>query len=680
MKPSRLTVLLVFLGAALCAASPAAAVQISAGTGSGIAGDTVDVAIDVSDLTALGVVSYQFTLTYSSTRVTALDVLETGTLSAGYGDATFNVTSGQISVSHAGSSALTGSGTLLTIRFQINPTATTATSASLTFQDFLFNEGSPEDTTSNGLITISATPVITTSPGTGELVRGDSLQFSVSGSVTNPVSWGTTDAAVATIASTGLLTGVSPGAVRVFAVDAIGLRDTTNGDIDIRGMGVTVGSTSEVQGQPGSVAVTVSDLTGLGVRSGQLTITFSSSRVAATGMTTAGTLLDGYGTSLFGSTPGSVTVSFAGSSDLVGSGTLVILDFVAGTTLTGTATLTLTEALFNEDLPAVRTNGSFVVTALPSITVTPETVELLAGETQLFSLTGSPTPPITWSTLDPSVATIDAGGLLTAVAGGITRVRAVDDVAASDENTSVTVFDFEVSIPTIDGTPGSTVQVPINVDRDVSGLGIFSMQYDLIHSATVVTNATATAQGLIGLWGTPTSNVLSDRIVVAGAGSQTLGAGDSFLHVVDLDISPSALVGTNVTLTLSDLLFNEGAPVARVVNGLLRIVEVTGVESLGDLALALAQNVPNPFGSGGTRIDFTVPKQLGSDGHRLRLAIYGVDGRRIRTLVDEVMEAGRHEVTWDGRDQSGRRVAAGIYFSRLQWQGEHMEKKLIVVR
>ena len=46
--------------------------------------------------------------------------------------------------------------------------------------------------------------------------------------------------------------------------------------------------------------------------------------------------------------------------------------------------------------------------------------------------------------------------------------------------------------------------------------------------------------------------------------------------------------------------------------------------------------------------------------------MFGLDGRRIVTLVDGVLPAGRHHVTWTGRDERGENVAAGTYFYRLK--------------
>lgn len=69
---------------------------------------------------------------------------------------------------------------------------------------------------------------------------------------------------------------------------------------------------------------------------------------------------------------------------------------------------------------------------------------------------------------------------------------------------------------------------------------------------------------------------------------------------------------------------------------------------------------PNPFNPA-TTIVFEVPTQ-----EHVCLEVYDVAGRRVRSLVNEVKSVGRHEVVWRGRDEKGRKVAAGVYFTRLQ--------------
>jgi len=69
---------------------------------------------------------------------------------------------------------------------------------------------------------------------------------------------------------------------------------------------------------------------------------------------------------------------------------------------------------------------------------------------------------------------------------------------------------------------------------------------------------------------------------------------------------------------------------------------------------------PNPFSRAAT-IHYSVAKQ----GGRIDLGVYGLDGRRVKTLVRSDARAGRNTATWDGRDEAGNPAAAGIYFLRL---------------
>jgi uncharacterized delta-60 repeat protein len=83
---------------------------------------------------------------------------------------------------------------------------------------------------------------------------------------------------------------------------------------------------------------------------------------------------------------------------------------------------------------------------------------------------------------------------------------------------------------------------------------------------------------------------------------------------------------------------------------------------------------PNPL-AGRSTITFAIPSET-----RVRLRIYDVAGRLVRELADEGMAAGQHARAWDGTDDAGRPVAAGVYFCRLQ-AGEIIQRRpLVVVR
>ncbi|MDY0108330.1 MAG: T9SS type A sorting domain-containing protein, partial [Candidatus Krumholzibacteria bacterium] len=89
---------------------------------------------------------------------------------------------------------------------------------------------------------------------------------------------------------------------------------------------------------------------------------------------------------------------------------------------------------------------------------------------------------------------------------------------------------------------------------------------------------------------------------------------------------------------------------------------------------ALLPAYPNPFNPS-TTVVFTLPRQS-----RVRIDLFDVSGRRLRTLVDEVRGPGRHEAVWDGTGQDGRGISSGVYFARLRADGFEQTRKLTLVR
>ncbi|MFH1314665.1 MAG: M14 family zinc carboxypeptidase [Candidatus Eisenbacteria bacterium] len=83
---------------------------------------------------------------------------------------------------------------------------------------------------------------------------------------------------------------------------------------------------------------------------------------------------------------------------------------------------------------------------------------------------------------------------------------------------------------------------------------------------------------------------------------------------------------------------------------------------------------PNPFGPA-TKISFSAVSR-----EHVRLAIYEVRGRAVRTLIDHSVEPGLHEITWDGRDASGREMGPGIYFCRLTGAETERTHKTVKLR
>ena len=89
---------------------------------------------------------------------------------------------------------------------------------------------------------------------------------------------------------------------------------------------------------------------------------------------------------------------------------------------------------------------------------------------------------------------------------------------------------------------------------------------------------------------------------------------------------------------------------------------------------ALHQNHPNPFNPV-TTIRYDLP-----EGGQVKLTVYDMLGHEVTNLVNDFFEAGYHTTLWDGRDQSGREMATGVYIYRLKAENFVSTKKLILLK
>ena len=105
-------------------------------------------------------------------------------------------------------------------------------------------------------------------------------------------------------------------------------------------------------------------------------------------------------------------------------------------------------------------------------------------------------------------------------------------------------------------------------------------------------------------------------------------------------------------------------------------VELSGDTDVGISLqkLEVKQNYPNPFNPA-TTISFHLPKSC-----KVTLKIYNLLGQEVRALADHTMEAGTHDISWDGTDNSGNPVASGVYFYRLNAGESNIVRKMIFMR
>lgn len=104
------------------------------------------------------------------------------------------------------------------------------------------------------------------------------------------------------------------------------------------------------------------------------------------------------------------------------------------------------------------------------------------------------------------------------------------------------------------------------------------------------------------------------------------------------------------------------------------VKEIEGTTENKPKVFSLAQNYPNPFNAA-TNFRFTLPR-----ASQVEINIFNIRGQRVKTIVDNPMEAGVYVVDWDGTDQNGDPVSSGIYFYRMNAGDFSDMKKMVLLK
>ncbi|RLC57347.1 MAG: hypothetical protein DRH89_03735, partial [Candidatus Cloacimonadota bacterium] len=89
---------------------------------------------------------------------------------------------------------------------------------------------------------------------------------------------------------------------------------------------------------------------------------------------------------------------------------------------------------------------------------------------------------------------------------------------------------------------------------------------------------------------------------------------------------------------------------------------------------ALLGNYPNPFNPT-TEISFAL-----KDAKKVNLEIFNVRGQKVKTLVNKSMDAGLHQIVWEGLDDAGKQISSGIYFYKMQAGEYNATRKMIMMK
>ncbi len=102
----------------------------------------------------------------------------------------------------------------------------------------------------------------------------------------------------------------------------------------------------------------------------------------------------------------------------------------------------------------------------------------------------------------------------------------------------------------------------------------------------------------------------------------------------------------------------------------------TGIEEMisPQYVTKLGNNYPNPFNPE-TVINFSLKTDT-----NVKISIFNVKGEIVKTLVNETLKRGNHQVVWDGKNNSGNISGSGIYFYKMQSDNYQATNKMLLIK
>ncbi len=533
-----------------------------------VAGAPVYIPVFVdSSLTGLNVSSFDFEFAFDDYYISVDSLITKGTMTEGWGSISFNKQQGKFRVAGASSTNLSGKGKLFYLKVELLRGGYTAIGFSNNGNN-RFNEGSPGVILQEGYLSIYPLPSISVSPNKGEIAVGETIRFYVYDAKL-PVVWSVTDPSVASIDADGILTGLAHGKTKVVCQDSLGIVDTTDSYVYVRAFRLSMPDTSYYQGHYVELPIYTTDLSGLGIYSGEITLRVDGSYLTPVKILTAGTCTENCSQPQFSFNNDELKIGFAGTNPLGAGKVLLKVKLKISPDKHGSTFLFFKDIVFNETLVGIGTEGRFTVLPLPSLNVSPSTANLLAGETQTFTATGG-TTPYTWGVTDSNLASINSSGVLTAIKGGVVQVTVKDVYGGSGNSGNIYLYDTKVNFPDTTLSGNGYIEIPLYMGNLLSSYSVSSMQGEVefdssvVHFADIVTSGTLTNG-----WSFSVNNN-GNKIKFAGAGSVGFNNAGAVFKIKFL-VPSYVNNGAYSNLKINDFMFNEGSPNAMLENGVIRI-------------------------------------------------------------------------------------------------------------
>ncbi|MEA2095085.1 MAG: T9SS type A sorting domain-containing protein [Candidatus Cloacimonadota bacterium] len=245
-----------------------------------------------------------------------------------------------------------------------------------------------------------------------------------------------------------------------------------------------------------------------------------------------------------------------------------------------------------------------------------------------------------------------------------------------------TTWNEVISIPSV-ATPGTTVIETVSTP-DV-GSATFQIAWVYDGDSYNINYWYVDDVMLIGPYTPPAPGYITGTVTLEGG---TGDVEDVQVTAAYMTVNPDAdgiyeievFPGTfDVTATLYDydpdvvsgVVVEEGATTSDVD---LTLVAIVGADDEVVTTTKLLSNYPNPFNPV-TNIAYSI-----NETGNVTIDVYNLKGQLVKSLVNEVIETGDHIVTWNGRDNSNKSVASGVYFYKMKSSNYTATKKMILMK
>jgi len=605
-------------------------------------GQTVEIPVFTTDLTGLNVSSGQFTLTYNGGLISPIGIITAGTMTQNYSTPSFSSpSSGQMNISFAGSTSLTGSGILFYIDFQI--TAVNSGGTSLSISNILFNQSLPGNS-SIGNFNVTNLATLYISPPTGSLIAGDTLRFIASGG-TPPYQWSISDSVLASIDNTGLLHTIKGGIVVVSAKDVFGGKGSS-GNINLYDTKVSVLDSSSVSGDTIDLPVYLGALSNsFSILSLQGTIIFDSSLIKFNQIIPTGTMTNGWSYQI-NNQGNKVVIAGAGSGSFNNAGMIFKIRFIvsASAQVGYSSTVNLQQFMFNEGspLPEIK-NGSISIVSV-QLPTAPSNLSASANGVSVINLS--------WSDNSNNESGFKIERSTDSLSGySLVKTLTVNTVSYSDSGlVDGTKYFYRVYSYNNGGNSGySNLASAITVLKAPSNL-----------------NGSGTTK--IKLTWTNNSANESGFII-----ERKQGSGGIYSEIDTVSANIITFTDSNVVVGLNYVYrvkaFNTFVQSAYSNEFSITVTNV--LDGVGNIPYKfnLYQNYPNPFNPS-TVIKYDIPSSS-----FVTLRIYNIIGKAIATLVNEDKQPGEYSITFNADW-----LSSGIYFYTLDAGKFKQTKKFIILK